>query len=174
MRQNRAGKFDSQHVPKSDYVTEYRDNDILIANIGPYLKKIWFATNNGGVLPMLSTMRVNSKDYLPQFIYYSLFQNRFFDFAIKSSKGSSIPTTPHRQKTNYGIPDYRFRYANTEIHSSNPISVFDNKIALNQKINTKLENLARDLYNHWFVQFDFPDKFGQPYKTDRIKPVEER
>jgi type I restriction enzyme S subunit len=41
----------------------------------------------------------------------------------------------------------------------------DSKIQLNKKINTELENLAKTIYNYWFVQFDFPNKEGKPYKT---------
>jgi len=41
----------------------------------------------------------------------------------------------------------------------------DHKIEINNKINTELEALARDLYNYWFVQFEFPDDNQRPYKT---------
>ena len=41
----------------------------------------------------------------------------------------------------------------------------DDKIALNKKMNQKLEAMAKRLYDYWFVQYDFPDKNGHPYKT---------
>lgn len=41
----------------------------------------------------------------------------------------------------------------------------DDKIALNKKMNQKLEAMAKRLYDYWFVQFDFPDENGRPYKT---------
>ncbi|HBY9716228.1 MULTISPECIES: restriction endonuclease subunit S [Enterobacterales] len=41
----------------------------------------------------------------------------------------------------------------------------DEKIALNSHINTELEAMAKTLYDYWFVQFDFPDANGKPYKT---------
>ena len=47
----------------------------------------------------------------------------------------------------------------------------DNKIILNHNINTELENIAKMLYNYWFVQFDFPDEFGRPYKSSGGKMV---
>jgi len=43
--------------------------------------------------------------------------------------------------------------------------VIDDKIALNKRINTELENLAKTIYNYWFVQFDFPNNEGKPYKS---------
>lgn len=45
------------------------------------------------------------------------------------------------------------------------LRTLDDKIALNQRINRNLEELARLIYDYWFVQFDFPDKKGKPYKT---------
>ncbi len=47
----------------------------------------------------------------------------------------------------------------------------DSKIEINKKINQELEQLARDLYNYWFVQFDFPDSKGKPYKSSGGKMV---
>ena len=41
----------------------------------------------------------------------------------------------------------------------------DNKIALNRAINDNLEKMAKQLYDYWFVQFDFPDENGRPYKS---------
>ena len=51
------------------------------------------------------------------------------------------------------------------------LSVLDEKIALNNEINSELENTAKDLYNYWFVQFDFPDEKGRPYKSSGGKMV---
>lgn len=45
------------------------------------------------------------------------------------------------------------------------LSALDEKIALNKKMNQKLETMAKRLYDYWFVQYDFPDKNGHPYKT---------
>ena len=45
------------------------------------------------------------------------------------------------------------------------LSFIDNKIALNRAINHNLEAMAKQLYDYWFVQFDFPNKEGKPYKS---------
>lgn len=45
------------------------------------------------------------------------------------------------------------------------LSVLDDKIELNRKISAELEQMARTLYDYWFVQFDFPDANGKPYKS---------
>ena len=51
------------------------------------------------------------------------------------------------------------------------LSVLDYKIDLNNRINAELEAMAKTLYNYWFVQFDFPDTNGKPYKTSGGKMV---
>ena len=45
------------------------------------------------------------------------------------------------------------------------LSDIDRKIALNRRMNATLEVMARQLYDYWFVQFDFPDAHGKPYKS---------
>lgn len=51
------------------------------------------------------------------------------------------------------------------------LSALDSKIELNKRINAQLEAMAKTLYDYWFVQFDFPDKNGMPYKTSGGKMV---
>lgn len=51
------------------------------------------------------------------------------------------------------------------------LKVLDDKIALNNCINAELVAMAKTLYDYWFVQFDFPDANGKPYKTSGGKMV---
>jgi type I restriction enzyme S subunit len=51
------------------------------------------------------------------------------------------------------------------------LKALDDKIEQNNKINAELEDTARDLYNYWFIQFDFPDEFRRPYKSSGGKMV---
>ena len=48
---------------------------------------------------------------------------------------------------------------------ANSISIIDQKIQTNNQINQELEAMAKTLYDYWFVQFDFPDQNGKPYKS---------
>ena len=50
-------------------------------------------------------------------------------------------------------------------------TLLDNKIKLNRAINKNLEAMAKQLYDYWFVQFDFPDENGRPYKSSGGKMV---
>ena len=51
------------------------------------------------------------------------------------------------------------------------LSRIDNKIAINRQINRNLEELAKQIYDYWFVQFDFPNEDGKPYKSSGGKMV---
>ena len=53
----------------------------------------------------------------------------------------------------------------------NCLEAFEEKIALNRSINHNLEAMAKQLYDYWFVQFDFPDENGKPYKSSGGKMV---
>ena len=51
------------------------------------------------------------------------------------------------------------------------LSAFDDKIELNNQLNAQLEQMAKTIYDYWFVQFDFPDESGKPYKSSGGKMV---
>lgn len=53
----------------------------------------------------------------------------------------------------------------TQQRIASVLAALDNKIELNKCINAELEAMAKNLYDYWFVQFDFPDKNGKPYKS---------
>ena len=58
------------------------------------------------------------------------------------------------------IPDLK-----EQKHIASILSDLDKKTTLNRAINQNLEDLAKQLYDYWFVQFDFPDEEGKPYKS---------
>ena len=51
------------------------------------------------------------------------------------------------------------------------LSALDDKIELNNQLNAQLEQMAKTIYDYWFVQFDFPDENGKPYKSSGGKMV---
>ncbi len=72
------------------------------------------------------------------------------------------------------IKNYEIRIPESLVEQSNIskiLSVLDQKIALNNQINEELEAMAKTLYDYWFVQFDFPDENGKPYKSSGGKMV---
>lgn len=70
------------------------------------------------------------------------------------------------EKWEIDIPDLH-----TQKEISSILSFLDRKISLNRKANEVLEKMAKQLYDYWFVQFDFPDENGKPYKSSGGKMV---
>ena len=59
----------------------------------------------------------------------------------------------------------------TQEQCFNVLNLIDQKIQINNQINQELESMAKTLYDYWFVQFDFPDQNGKPYKSSGGKMV---
>lgn len=64
---------------------------------------------------------------------------------------------------------YQIKVNLPDIETQNKIAKalysLDQKISLNTRMNAELEAMAKQLYDYWFVQFDFPDETGKPYKS---------
>lgn len=165
--QNKRGKYTANYTPENGSVCRYDGGDILISNIRPYLKKIWYADSTGGSSADVLTLIVND-NYCSRFVYYSLLRDEFFDYMMAGSKGTKMPRGDKNQVMNFPISDFNFT---DQQKISSALSVLDYKIECNKKINSELEKMAKDIYNYWFVQFDFPDENGKPYKTSGGKMV---
>ena len=65
------------------------------------------------------------------------------------------------------IKSFQIRLPNlkTQQAIAKVLSTLDQKIAINNQINAQLEQMAKTLYDYWFVQFDFPNEHGKPYKS---------
>ncbi len=70
--------------------------------------------------------------------------------------------------TNIGLQDIGY---DDQVVISKVLATLDKKIEINNKINTELEAMAKLIYDYWFVQFDFPDTNGKPYKSSGGKMV---
>lgn len=60
---------------------------------------------------------------------------------------------------------------NEQVKIAKLISTIDAKIELNNRITAELESMAKTLYDYWFVQFNFPDNNGKPYKSSGGKMI---
>ena len=165
MLSNRCGVKPSEYVPETGLATKFERGDILLGNIRPYFKKIWLAEFDGGCSPDVLVIRpkqgVSSK-----FLYAYLSTDGFFDYDMKGAKGSKMPR---------GDKDHIMRYEITIPDAQEKIGSFiiniNEKIANNNAICADLEGMAKLLYDYWFVQFDFPDENGKPYKSSGGKMV---
>lgn len=100
-----------------------------------------------------------------KFVYYWL-KNSYYKLRSLSSGIRNNLNSEDIKKFEINLPSLP-----TQQKIAAVLSSLDDKIALNKKINAKLEAMAKRLYDYWFVQFDYPDKNGKPYKTSGSKMV---
>ncbi|WP_288603295.1 restriction endonuclease subunit S [uncultured Treponema sp.] len=145
------------------------DGDILFTKTGSTFGKCAFISG------LKEKATIN-----PQFVVLKNFKcdNRYLYYVIRSKwfqknisnivVGSTIPTMSQEdlRKQEVFLPDIHTQQKISEV-----LSALDDKIALNRRLNAKLEQMAKRLYDHWFVQFDFPNENGKPYKSSGGKMV---
>lgn len=166
MLQDKEGITITPVLPKGSLIA-FSEGDILIGNIRPYLKKIWQADRKGGCSPDVLVLKAKP-GFDPGFLYYSLFRDDFFNHMMKGSKGTKMPRGDKSQILRFHIPEIDF---NDQQQIAKVLASIDAKINLNKKINVVLDEMAKTLYDYWFVQFDFPNENGRPYKSSGGKMV---
>ncbi|MEE1268745.1 MAG: restriction endonuclease subunit S [Treponema sp.] len=164
--QNKKGRTFAQNLPPQKCsLVHFKKGDVLLGNIRPYLKKIWYANIEGGCSQDVLVLRAKN-NLESKFLYALLMQDSFFDYEMKATKGSKMPCGDKSHIINFPCLDL-----NNKTEIGKLLSSLDDKIALNNRINAKLEQMAKRLYEHWFVQFDFPNTDGNPYKSSGGKMV---
>ena len=166
--QDKRGREYAQNLPPvTTKLIHYQPGDVLVANIRPYLKKVWFADCEGGASSDVLVLRAkNAND--TTFVYALLMQDSFYDYAMKGAKGSKMPRGDKDQIMRYEFPIFS---PEQRKDIGKFITDIESKIAVNRQINDNLEAMAKQLYDYWFVQFDFPNEEGKPYKSSGGKMV---
>ena len=102
--QDCQGKKLSEHVPTEGRCTAYSPKDILIGNIRPYLKKIWFADNAGGTNGDVLVIQTTDERVLPEYLYQVLSDDAFFTYDMQHAKGAKMPRGNKDKILDYKIP----------------------------------------------------------------------
>ena len=139
-------------------------NDILITAVGTigntYLvednKKFYF--KDGNIIWFKNISSEVYPEYL-QFFMKSSFFNKQIEYSLIGAVQKAL-TIVMLSKIEIPLPTFQ-----TQQKIAAVLSALDDKIALNRRMNAKLEQMAKRLYDHWFVQFDFPNADGKPYKA---------
>lgn len=136
---------------------------LIIGRSGGAFGKVYFVKEN--YWPHNTSLYVTDfKENDPRFAFYLL---KLMDLSSLNS-GSAQPSL--NRNYIYPLPiEVPEPYQQRKIASV--LSVLDDKIELNNQINIELEQMAKTLYDYWFVQFDFPDTKGKPYKSSGGKMI---
>ncbi len=166
--QNKEGKTDASNLPPQPCsLTHFLPEDVLVANIRPYLKKVWMADIEGGCSKDVLVIRAKGK-HNAEYIYALSLQDTFFENAMLGKKGTKMPRGDKDKIMEYPVLGH---CEDDERKVGHIISCIQRKIIHNTRINAELEAMAKQLYDYWFVQFDFPDGNGKPYKSSGGKMV---
>lgn len=152
MLSNRGGVENATTVASAKSFPAYKKGDILLSNIRPYFKKIWYATQEGGcsndVLVVKAGKTVDSK-----FLYYVLSDNNFFNCSTVTAKGTKMPRGSQNAIMKYWVPNLDLP---TQKKIADILSSYDELIKANNERIELLEQTVQELYKEWFVRFRFP------------------
>ena len=147
MLPNKGGITTATSLPSTAQTQRYQKFDILVSNIRPYFKKIWFAEFDGGCSNDVLVFR--AKDGVSKrFLYYVLANDTFFDYSMATSKGTKMPRGDKAAIMKYDVPD--FTYEEQE-KIAGILDALDRKIQLNTEINKNLEQQAQAYFDELFV-----------------------
>ena len=139
----------------------------LLMSINGTLGNMSFYKNEKIILGK-SAAYLNFKTGINKFFYYyfqlDIIKQHFYNIAT----GSTIKNLSLKSIQDFEVP---VPNSSEWKNISDVLSSLDTKIELNNRINTELEAMAKTVYDYWFVQFDFPDANGKPYKSSGGKMV---
>ena len=166
----------SRQITKSDFEethrrTQLEADDILITNSGTIgrmvLVKKSDLTEKTTFQKSVAIIKPIPEKVVSVFLYYYLLseKKRLSEFA----GGTTQKNLLLRDLKNFKV---RLPDKNSQVAISTILKSLDDKIEINTRMNKVLEEIARALFHRWFVEFEFPDAEGRPYKSSGGKMAE--
>ena len=144
------------------YIVE--ENDIVYARRGDVEKHAFISPEYAGSLCGTGCMRVrvNTKKAYPLYVSFFLNRPECKRWISQNAVGSNMPNlnTEILNKVPIELPEI-----GEQQEISHLLQSIDSKIQINNVTCSELEAMAKTIYDYWFVQFDFPDENGKPYRT---------
>ena len=167
-------KSNAYYISEEDYNainirSKVHQDDILFSMIGSVGNVCLIKDNDSAIDFAIKNMGVFScgEKEKAVFLYYYL-QSPFAKKTIESYLNGAVQKFLGLEcLRTFPVPEY----SDDMKKIATVLSALDDKIALNRQMNAKLEQMAKRLYEHWFVQFDFPNADGKPYKSSGGKMV---
>lgn len=155
---------DGKRADKSEY-EKYKielDENTILYSIDGTIGKIAKYRNEKVILGKGACYLRVKPEVNADYIYYLLQSPHFSGYINTMSTGSTIHHISLATMRNY---EFQIPKREEQDAIAYFLSNIDKKINNNKRIQQKLEAMAKTLYDYWFVQFDFPDANGRPYKT---------
>ncbi|CAA6805024.1 MAG: Type I restriction-modification system, specificity subunit S (EC [uncultured Sulfurovum sp.] len=151
---DRGGVTLASSLPTTGSSNIYFKADILVSNIRPYFKKIWFADKTGACSNDVLVFAIKNEKIDASYLYYKLSTDNFFDYVMSGSNGVKMPRGNKKS-----IMDYKLLLPplKTQKKIANILSNYDQLIENNNQRIKLLESMAEEIYKEWFVRLRFPD-----------------
>jgi type I restriction enzyme, S subunit len=150
-----------------------KKNDIIISTVRPNLKHYGILKNPVPNMIVSTGFAVlSAKEHVnPEYLYWYLTQQKITDYlsAVAETSTTAYPSITADVIGNIEI-DLPSRSEQDTI--ANILTALDDRIELNTEINQTLEEMAQAIFKRWFVDFEFPNENGEPYKSSGGKFVE--
>jgi len=164
-------QFIDEETDKKLKRSRLKNNDLLFSIAGAYLGKLSIVREDdlpANTNQAVGIVRLNYEEVNVNYLYYYFSQKHINLYINKLSSQSS---QPNLNLDLLGNLKFEKKPIKTQESIAKVLSDLDAKIELNNRINRELEAMAKTLYDYWFVQFDFPNEQGKPYKSSGGKMV---
>ena len=148
MLADKGGITTASNKPNEGTITRFFPNTILISNIRPYFKKIWFSDRYGGCSNDVLCFEPTKKLVDDKYLFFLLSQDVFFDYVMLGSKGCKMPRGDKSHIMNWEVS---LPPLSTQRRIAAILSSLDDKIDLLHRENATLEQMAETLFRQWFV-----------------------
>ena len=138
--QNFQGVQSAISIPANTNVVAYKKNDILLSNIRPYLKKVWFSDRIGGCSADVFVLR--SKTCEPEFLYNVIASDKFINYVMSGAKGVKMPIGDKNQMESFS---FSIPAVVEQRKISRLFQLLDERIVTQNKIIEKLQSLIKGL-----------------------------
>lgn len=162
MLQDYKGIVSATNLPTNTNVVKFSKGDVLLSNIRPYLKKVWYADRNGGCSADVFVFKA-----LPicnsNFLHHVIANDRFIKFVMGGAKGVKMPRGDKEQMITYkvGLPCIE-----EQKKIANLLSLLDERISTQNKIIEDLKTLKSAIIDYAIGSLDTNFmKFGSVYET---------
>lgn len=167
-------QFLSTDELKGQFKKSIKNDDILFSEIRPQNKRYALVNVDNPKKYVASTklmvLRKINNDVNLEYFYYWLTNENFLKL-LQSRAENRICSFP--QITFDLLGEYNVPIPSLEVQTkiAKMLKSIDSKIENNNKINTELEEMSKTIYDYWFLQFEFPNEEGNPYKSSGGKMV---
>lgn len=141
------------------------EGDIVFSRVGSVDRRAYVSKKEHGWLfsGRCLRVRVNKKDKIdPKYLSYYFGLESFREYVRSIAVGATMPSLNTKIMSSLEIQAPEL---NVQVAISKLLSSLDKKIELNNAINKNLEEMAQALFKRWFVDFEFPNENGEPYKS---------